>query len=227
MNVKPIIPSPYNFDLSEIMSSLEAICKSGKANAIHFDVLDKDFSDKNYDGLADLIKLKDLLLSYNMCADVHLVALEPLSYLNKIISLNLSLPIRVSAHIESQSNLKEFALKAKMNGISPGLAIKLQTPLPSNLNDYADFDYFHLICNNESAGLAQFQIEIYEKIKKIRTLIQNNSVPITLDCGVKEEHIIEGKMSGANNFVMGSAIFKNEDPEKEFERLSEISKFEM
>jgi ribulose-phosphate 3-epimerase len=221
MILKPIIPSPYNFDLSLLADSLRVICEEGNVSAIHFDVFDIDFSSKDYDGLKDLITLKDLMQSYRMAADIHLVVADPITYLKKIIDMNLSIPIRVAAHIETNVNLDELAAIARKHGISPGLAINLKTSVPLNFESYKNFDFCHLVCNDEETGLIALQEEVFDKVRDLRQII-SDQLSITLDCGVKEHHLSVGKSAGANNYIMGSAIFKTESPAETVKKFNSI-----
>lgn len=214
MQKKPIIPSVYNFEFDLIKNSLEDILRSKEVGMVHFD------------GLNDLSTFKNLIGRYAVTADVHLLNDIPLAELNSLLRMNLPFPIRVSMHVESNGDKREFSKIAKENNISPGLAIKLKTPISSDASFYEGFDYIHLICNDDANGLNFFQKDVYKKIKSLRELLKNRCT-ITLDAGVKEEHIELAIENGASNLVMGSAIFKNENPLEtimKFNRLANTRK---
>lgn len=209
MKILPIIPSVYNFDSTLIKNTLNSIILSENINAVHFD---------DYD---DLGKYKDLLEKYNIIADIHLLGNDPLSELAIIIKMELNFPLRVSIHIESGQNREKFCRIAKDNNISPGLAFKLKTPIIKNPDFYSDFDYIHIICNDEVSGIPLFQDEALDKIKFLRNFLPKDFF-ITIDAGVKKENVGPSVQAGANNIVMGSAIFKSINPLDTVIELNEI-----
>jgi len=208
MPKRSIIPSVYSFEFGSIRESLEDILKSKEVDKVHFD------------GLSDLSAFKDLMWKYMAIADIHLLSNTPLEELNLLIKMNLPFPIRVSMHVESTEDIKMFSKIAKDNKMSPGIAIKLKTPVPADINFYDGFDYVHLICNDNVSGLKSFQDDIFKKIEVLYKLL-GDKCSITLDSGVKEEHIKPALEKGVSNLVMGSEIFKSENP---FETVAKFSK---
>lgn len=208
MKPKIIIPSIFNFDLKIITKDIEKILSNKEANMIHFD------------GLSGLAELEILMGKYNSIADVHSLTETPLEDLKKIIKMNMNLSIRVSMHLETETDIYEFIDTARQNKISPGLAIKLSTPITQKFESYSGFDYFHLICNDELSNLNTFQYSVLDKVIALRAIIPN--AKITLDCGVKEEHIIPSIKIGVNNLIIGSAIFKSTDPFDTIKKFNQI-----
>jgi ribulose-phosphate 3-epimerase len=209
MKILPIIPSVYNFDSTSIKDTLNSIILSGNINAVHFDNCD------------DLSKYKDLFEKYNIIADIHLLGNDPLGELMTIVKMKLNLSLRVSIHIESGQDREKFCRIAKNNNISPGLAFKLKTPIIKNPDFYPDFDYIHIICNDEVSGIPLFQHETLDKIKSLRDFLPKD-FSITIDAGVKKENVGPSVQAGVNNIVMGSAIFKSINPLDAVIELNEI-----
>ncbi|MCX6751997.1 MAG: hypothetical protein NTZ87_00635 [Candidatus Nomurabacteria bacterium] len=207
MKLKIIIPSIFSFDLKIISKDIEKILSSQEANAIHFDGLD---------GLAEL---KNLMEKYKTIADIHSLTDRPLEDLKKIIKMDMNLDVRLAMHLETKTDVNEFINLARENNISPGLAIKLSTPITEKFKSYSEFDYFHLICNGEPANLKAFQYSVFEKISALRSIIPD--AQITLDCGIKEEYITPAVNAGATNLIIGSAIFKNINP---FETIKKFNR---
>ncbi|KKR60779.1 MAG: Ribulose-phosphate 3-epimerase [Parcubacteria group bacterium GW2011_GWA2_40_37] len=208
MKPKIIIPSIFNFDLKIITKDIEKILSNKEAKMIHFD------------GLSGLAELKILMAKYKSTADVHSLTDRPLEDLKKIIKMNTDLSIRISMHLETETDIHEFIDMARQNKISPGLAIKLSTPITQKFKLYSGFDYFHLICNDELSNLNTFQYSVLDKVIALRAIIPN--AKITLDCGIKEEHIIPSIETGVNNLIMGSAIFKSADPFDTIKKFNQI-----
>lgn len=209
MKIKPIIPSVYNQNYNSVKNDLNKILESNLVNAIHFDDIE------------DLKIFRDLIEKYNVIADVHILSISPMEELKKIIDINLKSNLRVSVHIESDIDLSEFISLAKKNNMDTGLAIKLRTPIKSILQKYMFFDYFHLICTDEENDINIFQEIVFKKIYYLNKKL-NNKKPITLDCGIKEKNVIPSIKNGTSNLVIGSAIFKSENPLSTIIRFNKI-----
>jgi len=199
MRLKPIIPSVFNFDPQLIKGELGKMLVASEVTMVHFD------------NLVDLDNFKELLEKHHSIADIHITGNNPIEELSRVIKMNVSFPLRVLMHIESEADIQDFISLAKNNKISPGLAIKLKTPVP-DIQKYQDFDYFSLICNDENLEIKTFQDEVFEKIENLHNQLKDKKNTITLDCGVKEEHILPSLEKGVANLVMGSAIFKSANP---------------
>ena len=125
----------------------------------------------------------------------------------------------VYLHFESK-NLLEGVSLAKKKGLGVGVVIKPKTPANA-LTDYADvFDGVMVMTVEPGFGGQKFMQECVPKIAECRKLFGEKDVWV--DGGVNLETISFAKHAGANAFVVGTALFKNEDLGKayrEFEGL--------
>ena len=195
----PIIPSVFNFSPESTISQLEHMLAGLQIDAVHFDEID------------DLPKYYELLQKYHATADIHLLGNQPMEDLKKIINMKLAVPARVSVHVECCTDRAEFCVLASNNNITPGLAFRLPTPISADPAFYEGFKYVHLLCIDENSGILGFDETVYSKARKLRDIL-DDTFTVTIDAGVKEQHVHPASLSGISNMVMGSAIFKIHDP---------------
>ncbi len=210
MKLKPIIPSVYGLDFHSYMRQIIDIIKSNQISLIHFD------------GINDLELFTNVMIKYGCSADIHLISDTPLFDLQKILDINLPDFSRVSMHIETRAKHTEFITLSKSKNISPGLALKLGTSIPLDIDYLKQFSYFHFICNDDENGLVAFQNQVFKKIDQLIALL-GKDVSITIDSGVKTEHVGPAIGKNVSNIVMGSAIFNSENPLEVLKTLNKIA----
>lgn len=206
--IAPVIPSIFGIQKESVRTVLLPVLNSRKVNAIHFDIVAVGSENTYFNTIETFNELGDLLIGYGASADLHLLTSNPLSSLRSIATKDFDFPIRISFHVESDTDEEEFFGIAHEVGFTSGIAVKLKTPINNELPGLHLADYIHLICNDEEVGIGAFQMQIFEKIIQLQKIKPN--VDVTLDCGVKGEHIVPSMKAGARNLIMGSAIFKNQ-----------------
>ena len=98
-------------------------------------------------------------------------------------------------------------------GCQTGLALNPATPL-NHLEHVLDkVNMVLLMSVNPGFGGQPFIDAVYSKIQSVRALIDNHSTPVRLqvDGGVKVDNALKIAQTGADTFVVGSAIFHSSD----------------
>jgi len=210
MDKNIIIPSVHGFANEPTYALVSEFLKYGESSIIHFD------------GLDDLAGFTGILEHFQATADIHLLSQTPTKDLISIIQMNLQFPVRVCMHIESNENTIYFCELARENRMIPGIAYKLNTNIESDSDIIDRFDYIHLVCNDAASNKPNFDDRVFDKMELVREY-WGQSKFVTLDSGVKEIQIKPSVEKGVNNLVMGSAIFKTEDPLATLRRFNQIS----
>ena len=211
-----ILPSIFNLPVESLDLKLKPVLAAG-AECVHYDVMDGTLTSKFFDGFKYLELTKNLLQKYDVESDIHLVASYQQKFFNLVIKFQ---PSKVSIHYESKEDVFGNLKFLKLRGIKAGLAINLNSYPDVDELAYLNPDYFHLIANSEQTGIKDFQNSVLIKAANIKKVFPDRLV--TLDCGVKEHHIIPAQKNGVDHVVIGSAIFENPDPGLIFKKMSEL-----
>lgn len=137
--------------------------------------------------------------------EIHLMVENPGLLLDDWTSTSVD---RVLIHVESHGDKKKLIESAKKMGSQVGMVLKLDTNI-SELEPYIqDLDVVQLmsIATIGSYG-APFDERIYGKIKSLKK--QHPNVTIEVDGGVSLLNAKKLLEAGAENLVVGSAIFKS------------------
>ncbi len=102
----------------------------------------------------------------------------------------------------------------KALGIHAGVVLNPHTPVAVLEDILADLDLVLLMSVNPGFGGQQFIDRTYEKIRKLRWMIeeQHASALIEVDGGVNTQNAKSLFEAGANVLVAGNAVFKSENP---------------
>ena len=176
-----------------------------KANVdyIHIDIMDGRFVEGITWGPEIITALKRYT---SLPLDIHLMVEKPENFINQYISRE---PYSISIHPESTVYTRKILRKIKKNGIKAGVALKLETQISilENIIDCAD--YILLLTSEEGFGGNEISDISQNKIMQIHNLFKKKEIvlPIQLDGGIKESNIRYYYDLGSNYFVLGSAIF--------------------
>ena len=105
-----------------------------------------------------------------------------------------------------------------------GVALNPHTPIQVLKDIINDIDLVCLMSVNPGFGGQSFIENTYEKVKELKTLIENKKAKtkIEIDGGVNNENASKLISSGADVLVAGSYVFKSKDPIKTIAKLKSI-----
>jgi len=161
-------------------------------------------------------------------AAIHLEAHLMISEPEKTIDAWLSSPVRrILVHYESamHATIEKLLAKIDASGKEVGIALKLQTPLWV-LDPLFQASRF-MIHAVQFMGIAEigyyghgFEEKTLERVATLREKYPN--VTIAVDGGVNLKNAASILRGGADNLIVGSAIFKSKDPKEEIENFKRI-----
>lgn len=212
-----IVPAIIGKDFMDIEYRLKQV--RGISPWVHLDIVDGEFAKPaswpyTTDAIEDEIKLLNDLPA-DPKIGVHLMETDPQEYLDSWIDTPVK---RILVQYESPEHLQNALAVLDMSKVESGIVLGLDTPVQEIANLPEKIKFVQLMSINKIGHYGEkFQDEIFDKIKEVKEL--NPKIVVSVDGGVKEEHLLALKKAGADQVVMGSAIFESKDPRAELERL--------
>ena len=200
-----IVPSILSANIANLKKEIKSVEKY--SGWIQVDVMDGHFV-PNLSFGPHLVKcLRNIT---NLPIDVHLMVEKPLDFVKPFFDVGADI---ITVHFESQKFEDAINMIKKLN-IKAGLAIKPKTPF-KKIKKYIKYIDLILIMTVEPGfGGQNFMYDMLEKIKQARDFLSINGFKkyIQVDGGINIETVHYALNSGANSFVMGSAIFNEKNP---------------
>ncbi len=186
----------------------EAVRKTKEAGAayIHLDVMDGAFVPSISFGMPVIASLRSYT---DQVFDVHMMVEEPGRYIEDIRKAGADL---ITVHQEACVHLDRVIGQIKAAGCKAGVALNPATPV-STLECVLDqVDMILLMTVNPGFGGQKFIPYTLEKVRSLRRMLNERglSTDIQVDGGVTQKNVRALMEAGANVFVAGSAVFKND-----------------
>lgn len=202
-----IAPSILSADFARLGDDVQAVLDAG-ADIVHFDVMDNHFVPNLTIGPL----LCDALKNFGIEApiDVHLMV-EPVDRI--IPDFAKAGASYITFHPEASRHVDRSLGLIREAGCKAGLVFNPATPLTWLESVMDKVDMVLIMSVNPGFGGQKFIPAALDKLRAVRTLIDDNGFDIRLeiDGGVKVDNIGEIAAAGADTFVAGSAIFGSDD----------------
>jgi ribulose-phosphate 3-epimerase len=212
---KLIAPSMLAADFSNLARDI-AVVNQSDADWFHLDVMDGVFVPNISFGIP---VIKSMAKHTTKPLDVHLMIVEPDRYIQTFADLGADV---LTVHVEACTHLHRSLQSIKAKGMKAGVALNPHTPVASLSHIIADIDLVCLMSVNPGFGGQSFIEATYEKVRELRTLIDENkaSTLIEIDGGVTNQNASQLVAAGADVLVAGSYVFSASDPTATIANLS-------
>ena len=204
---KLIAPSILAADFSNLSRDI-ALVNQSDADWFHLDVMDGVFVPNISFGMP---VIKSMAKHTTKPLDVHLMIVEPDRYIQTFADLGADV---LTVHVEACTHLHRSLQSIKAAGMKAGVALNPHTPVASLSHVITDIDLVCLMSVNPGFGGQSFIEATYEKVRELRTLIDENkaSTLIEIDGGVTDQNASQLVAAGADVLVAGSYVFSATDP---------------
>ncbi|EQB86840.1 ribulose-phosphate 3-epimerase [Clostridium punense] len=211
-----ISPSILSADFSKLGEDILNLEKYG-ADMIHIDVMDGMFVPNISFGAPIMKSIRKLT---NLTFDVHLMIEEPSRYIKDFVDAGADI---ITVHYEADRHLDRTINYIKSFGIKAGVSLNPATPVASIKHLIHNLDMVLIMSVNPGFGGQKYISYCGDKIKEVKALADeyNKDLLIEVDGGVDNSNIGTVVQSGANVIVAGSAVFKNNEIEKNIKALRE------
>ena len=200
-----LAPSVLAADFSKLGEEVKTVVEAG-AKYIHLDVMDGAFVPSISFGMPVIEKLRGCT---DAVFDVHMMVEEPGRYVQDMKKAGADI---ICVHQEACVHLDRTVNQIKEAGCKAAVALNPATPVETLSCILDQVDMFLIMSVNPGFGGQKFIPYTVEKIKKLRKMLDDAGLKtdIQVDGGVTAANVRTLIEAGANVFVAGSAVFKND-----------------
>lgn len=197
-----LAPSILTANFGNLATDIQAAMVGG-ADAIHLDVMDGNFVPNITFGP---LLVEAVRKATTLPLDVHLMVREPERYLGDFAKAGAN---SLTVHVEACLHLHRTLQQIADLGCQVGVALNPATGIETVHEILPLVDLVLVMTVNPGFGNQQFIETSLNKLRRMRQLLAelNPTCDLQVDGGIKVENIATVKEAGANNFVVGSAVF--------------------
>jgi len=212
-----VAPSILSADFANLQRDIEMLNES-EADWIHFDVMDGVYVPNISFGLPVLKAVKK---HARKPLDVHLMMSQPSRFIGDFAEAGAS---NLTIHMETCPHLHKDIQQIHTNNMKAGICLNPHTPVNTLEEIIQDVDLVLIMTVNPGFGGQKFIPHSYEKIKKLKKLIEDSgsNALIEVDGGISTENAPRLIEAGVDVLVAGSFVFKSDDPRATIRNLKKF-----
>ena len=203
MLLNQIAPSILAADYANFESELKRIEETG-VKYVHIDIMDGQFVPSISFGAGVVASMRK---HSKLVFDCHLMVVNPERYVDDFSQAGADI---MTVHVEATHHIHGALQKIKAAGMKAGIVINPGTPVADLESVLSLADQILIMTVNPGFGGQAFIPEMLEKVRNVAKLREEKglSFDIEVDGGIDNETIKLAKQAGANIFVAGSYLFK-------------------
>lgn len=215
--MRKLAPSLLAADFSRLKDEIRKIERAG-AHYLHLDVMDGHFVPNISFGIPVIQSIREVT---NMTFDVHLMIENPDRYIEAFAGAGADI---INVHIEACQNIKETIAKIKSADKRAAVTVSPATDISRVYDVLAELDMVLIMSVEPGFGGQEILPHIFKKAEKLANHIANEKllVDIEMDGGIDLHNVRDVLSSGVKVVVVGSAIFKAEDPSQAVKDFYEV-----
>lgn len=200
-----ILPSMLLCDFANLETEIRSLEAAGFP-ALHLDIMDGVFVPNFTYGLTIVRAVRGCT---DLIVDAHLMMVNPEKYVDQFVEAGADV---ITFHAEATDKPTELLKKIRDLDAVAAVAINPKTEV-SRIEECLEFADMVLAMTVEPGfGAQAFDESVLPKLEKLREMAGSDLL-LQVDGGVNSSTINKVHQSGANMFVVGSAIFRTEDYE--------------
>ncbi|MGT2810727.1 Ribulose-phosphate 3-epimerase [Streptococcus intermedius] len=205
MNSYKIAPSILSADYANFESELKKLEATG-AEYAHIDIMDGHFVPNISFGAGVVASMRP---HSKLVFDCHLMVSNPEHHIEEFARAGADI---ISIHAEATSHIHGALQKIRAAGVKASVVINPGTPVEAVKNVLNLVDQVLVMTVNPGFGGQAFLPETMDKVRELVVLREVNQLgfDIEVDGGIDNETIQVAKDAGANVFVAGSYVFKDD-----------------
>ena len=143
--------------------------------------------------------------------DVHLMLSEPMKYIETYAKAGADL---ITVHVEADDDAETMLRAIAAQGIKAGISIKPGTPVQAIEPMLPLCDLVLVMTVEPGFGGQSLREDCVAKIPELKAMIEKSGrdILIEVDGGVKRENAEKVVRAGADVLVMGTGLFRADDP---------------
>jgi ribulose-phosphate 3-epimerase len=206
--------SILNADFSNLLKEIEMV-NSSEADWFHLDIMDGVFVPNISFGFPVVEQVKK---HAQKPLDVHLMIVEPEKYIERFKEAGADI---LSVHYEACTHLHRTVQQIKSAGMKAGVVLNPHTPVSVLEDIIQDVDLVLIMTVNPGYGGQKFIENSLKKVARLKELItdKSSSALIQVDGGVDMSNARKLFDAGVDVLVVGSFIFKAENPKENIVKL--------